>query len=153
MRRGTALVVAFLAVAAVSGGASGSDAAKAMPGVENPARARQHWILQCQGCHGANAGGNAGATPPMAGAVAKFLQAPEGREYLSRVPGVATAVLGDRDLAELLNWTLWRFDAADVPPNFKPYTTAEVGRLRRKPLRTEAATTRARLVATWKPAE
>jgi hypothetical protein len=89
----------------------------------------------------------------MAGTVARFLQSPGGREYLSRVPGVATAALGNRDLAELLNWTLWRFDAGHMPTNFKPYTADEVGRLRKTPLRTEAAQTRAGLVAMWKPAE
>ena len=118
-----------------------------IPGVQDPARARQHWILQCQGCHQPSAAGITGSTPPLSGSVARFLSVPGGREYLSRVPGVATAVVSDQDLAELLNWTLYRYDRAHVPEGFKPYTTEEVGRWRRKPLRTEASSVRSRLVA------
>ena len=83
----------------------------------------------------------------MAGFVARFLHAPGGREYLGRVPGVATAALSDEALAEVLNWSLLRFDPAHVPGDFTPYTPAEMGRLRLKPLRTEAAAVRAGLVA------
>ena len=83
----------------------------------------------------------------MTGMVARFLAVPGGREYLVRVPGVATAVLTDAQLAELLNWTLYRFDAAHVPARFQPYTATEVGALRRQPLRTEAKVLRARLIS------
>lgn len=119
----------------------------AMPGVENPARARQHYILQCQGCHRPDATGTPATTPTMANFAARFLSVSGGREYLSRVPGVATAALSDKDLAELLNWTLIRFDPANMPTNFKPYDAAEVARLRRQPLRTEASSVRQQLVA------
>ena len=119
----------------------------AMPGVENPARARQNWILQCQGCHRPDATGTPATTPTMAHVVARFLKVPGGREYLSQVPGVATAALSDRDLTELLNWTLIRFDPAHLPIDFKPYGVDEVARLRRQPLRTEANAVRKRLMA------
>jgi cytochrome c553 len=119
----------------------------AMPGVANPARARQNWILMCQGCHRADATGTPQTTPAMAGYVARFLHVPGGREYLGRVPGVATAALSDEALAEVVNWSLMRFDSAHVPGDFTPYTPAEIGRLRLKPLRAEAAAARADLVA------
>lgn len=118
-----------------------------IPGVENAARARQNWMLSCQGCHRADATGTPQTTPTMAGFVAKFLHLPGGREYLVRVPGVATAALSDADLAEVVNWSLVRFDPANVPADFKPYTPAEVGQLRRKPLRAEAMAVRADMVA------
>lgn len=118
----------------------------AMPGVENAARARQNWILQCQGCHRPDASGSAETTPPMAGFVARFLSVPGGRDYLARVPGVATAAISDRDLAELLNWTLYRYDPGNLPADFLPYSTEEVGRLRRTPLRTEALAAREQLL-------
>lgn len=127
-------------------------AADAMPGVANPPRARQNWILACQGCHRADATGTAQTTPTMAGYVAQFLHVPGGREYLAQVPGVATAALSDDALAEVLNWSLIRFDPAHVPGDFKPYTPAEVGRLRLKPLRTEAAAVRAGMVARFEAA-
>lgn len=118
-----------------------------IPGVTNPARARQNWMLSCQGCHRADATGSPRTTPTMAGFVAKFLHVPGGREYLVRVPGVATAALSDADLAETVNWSLARFDPAHIPADFKPYTPAEVGALRLKPLRAEAMTVRANMVA------
>jgi hypothetical protein len=78
--------------------------------------------------------------------VARFTNVPGGREYLARVPGVATAPVADAELAELLNWILWRFDGAHLSPAFKPFTAEEVAALRRRPLRTEAAQVRAALV-------
>jgi len=51
-----------------------------------------------------------------------------------RVPGVATSGLDDEALANLLNWVLREFSAAELPPTFKPYTADEVARLRREPL-------------------
>ncbi len=120
---------------------------EAIPGVANAARARQNWMLSCQGCHRADATGTPQTTPTMAGVVARFLHVPGGREYLIQVPGVATAALSDADLAEVVNWSLVRFDAANVPADFKPYTPAEVGSLRLKPLRAEAMAIRAGMVA------
>lgn len=124
-----------------------------IPGVTNPVRARQHWILQCQGCHRADATGTPATTPAMAGIIGKFLSVPGGREYLGQVPGVATAALSDTDLAELVNWTLVRFDAGHVPADFKPYTAAEMATLRAKVLRVETAQVRARLTAQFTPDE
>ena len=63
-----------------------------------------------------------------------------------RVPGVATSPLGDADLAELMNWILWRFDREHLPANFQPFTAAEMGRLRGAPLRLEASQMRADLL-------
>ncbi len=109
-------------------------------------------MLSCQGCHRADATGTPQTTPTMAGFVARFLQVPGGREYLVRVPGVATAALSDADLAEVVNWSLVRFDAANVPADFEPYTAAEVARSAAlKPLRAEAMTVRAGMVARFAP--
>jgi cytochrome c553 len=108
------------------------------PGVENPQRAWQNWTLNCQGCHRSDGTGSSGTAPSLAGAVAKFLWAPGGREYLGRVPGVATSPLSNADLAEVVNWMLWRFDKEHMPPGFKPYTAAEIGQLRAQPLRLQS---------------
>lgn len=140
MKRPLLLLLALL-------GSSSTAVVAGTPGVGEPERARQHWMLQCQGCHLPNAAGARGSTPPLAGSVARFLAVPGGRAYLARVPGVATAALDDKNLAELLNWTLYRFDPAHVPVGFKPYTALEIGRWRKTPLRTEAGSTRKSLVA------
>ena len=83
--------------------------------------------------------------PALAGSVAQFLWVPEGRAYLVRVPGVAHAALDDADLAALLDWTLRRFDAANLPSDFTPYTVDEVRRWRAEPL-VDVAPERARLL-------
>jgi cytochrome c553 len=121
-------------------------AQNSIAGVENSQRAWQHWTLNCQGCHRPDGTGSAGTAPSIAGTVARFLSVPGGREYLGRVPGVATSPLSDADLSEVMNWMLWRFDKEHVPADFKPYTAEEIGRLRHSPLRLEASQMRAELL-------
>jgi hypothetical protein len=41
---------------------------------------------------------------------------------------------------------LWRFDRPHLPADFVPFTGAEVGQLRRQPLRLEASKMRAELL-------
>jgi mono/diheme cytochrome c family protein len=108
-------------------------------GVLNMRRAWQNWTLNCQGCHRPDGTGSASTAPPLAGVVAKFLAVPGGREYLGRVPGVATSPVGNAELAEILNWMFWRFDREHIPADFSPYTAEEIGRLRGRPLRLEAS--------------
>lgn len=86
-------------------------------------------------------------TPPIKGEVARFLQVPGGREFLARVPGVASVDLSDERLAQLLNWTVQHFDLSNMPADFAPYSAAEISQLRRRPIRLERAATRASLVA------
>ena len=93
-------MLTLMTAATVAMPVSGSPSAS---GVPSPARARQNWILSCQGCHRASATGTPQTTPSMAGFVGQFLQVPGGREYLAQVPGVATADLSDSELAEVLN--------------------------------------------------
>lgn len=140
---GTLLLIAPLVALGTAAGANHAN----LSGVANPAQARIDYMLKCQGCHQPDGSGNAVNTPPLAGEVARFLGVPGGREFIGRVPGVATTDLDDTRLAQLVNWTLYRFDAADLPADFQPYTAAEIARLRAHPLRLERAETRARLVA------
>lgn len=109
------------------------------------------YALNCQGCHLADGAGTPGSVPALAGSVARFLAAPEGRDFLVRVPGVAQSTLEDAELADVLNWMLARFDAAHVPAGFKPYMAEEVGRLRRSPL-TNVQRVRAELLERIAPA-
>jgi hypothetical protein len=93
-----------------------------------------NYAIHCRGCHLEDGSGTPGKVPPLAGSVAQFLLLPEGRAFLVRVPGVATAPLDDAALAALLNWTLARFDGAAIPASFAPYDATEVARLRAQPL-------------------
>ncbi len=116
-------------------------------GVQNPQRAWQNWTLNCQGCHRPDGTGSSATTPSVAHTVSRFLSVDRGREYLARVPGVATSPLTDADLAEVLNWMLWRFDPEHVPADFRAFSAAEVAELRRAPLRLEASKMRSELLA------
>ncbi len=137
----------ILALGAGRAVAPASEAPAAAPvGVANPQRAWQNWTLNCQGCHRPDGTGSPGTAPSLAGTVARFLAAPGGREYLGRVPGVATSGLPNAELAELMNWMLWRFDPQHLPADFRPFTAEEVGALRARPLRLEAAAMRAELL-------
>ena len=143
----TAAAAALLAAANFSMPARAADAAGAVPaGVDDAQRAWQHWTLNCQGCHRPDGTGSAATAPSLAGTVARFLSVPGGREYLGRVPGVATSPLSNADLSEVMNWMLWRFDKEHLPATFQPYTAAEIGQLRAAPLRLEASQMRAELL-------
>lgn len=141
------LGVLALSAASARAGGSADGVKPVMTGVVNPAQARVDYMLKCQGCHRPDGTGDAHSTPSMKGFVARFLHVNGGREFLGRVPGVASTDLSDARLADVLNWTLYRFDGGNVPTNFKPYSPEELKILRQKPLRIERGETRARLVA------
>lgn len=151
-RWATLRAAAYISLLAASGGPldaqtpAPSPAETPPPGVENAQRAWQNWTLNCQGCHRPDGSGTEGTAPSLAGTVARFLLVPGGREYLARVPGVATSPLSNGDLAEVVNWMLWRFDREHLPAKFQPYTADEMGRLRTAPLRMEASQMRAALL-------
>ena len=98
--------------------------------VEPMPRAAQIYAANCQGCHGL--GASVAEIPPLAGRVGYFVRIPEGREYLVQVPNVALNPSSDADIASLLNWVLGTYGRGQLPPDFKPYTAAEVGLLRRE---------------------
>lgn len=142
---GRPLLLAAMIALAASAAAQGSPAP--MAGVANEQQARIDYMLKCQGCHQPEGRGDTAHTPPLKGEVARFLHVQGGREFLARVPGVASVDLDDARLAQLLNWTLQRFDPDNLPADFEPYSAAEIAQLRRQPLRLEREATRARLIA------
>lgn len=92
---------------------------------------RLNYMLHCSGCHGADGSGSPqSGVPTMRGSLGHFLKAEGGREFLVQVPGTSQSPLSDRDTAELLNWVLKAFSAAEVPAGTPPYSTAEVAKLR-----------------------
>ncbi|HFB54702.1 MAG TPA: cytochrome C [Hellea balneolensis] len=110
-------------------------------------KARQNWILNCQGCHKIDGTGRPEkGLPNLTGEVARFLHTPGGREYLSRVPGVTNASINDEDLTDLINWLLVRFDPEHIPQGHQPYTVQEVSQGRAHPLSIGAADKRADLL-------
>lgn len=105
-----------------------------VPVAADESRARINYVLNCQGCHLADAGGTTNIVPRMKDFLGYFLQVEGGREFIVRVPGVSGAPLTDDEIAELMNWVLANFSRQEIPAGFKPYTTAEVARLRNQPL-------------------
>ncbi|MDI9653409.1 cytochrome c, partial [Burkholderia cenocepacia] len=62
-------------------------------GAADAALARQHWVLNCMGCHTATGGGIPGKVPPLANSLGYFTHVPAGREYVMRVPGASNSAL------------------------------------------------------------
>jgi cytochrome c553 len=140
-RRAPACAVALL----LALGSAAIESALAAPASEVPdaltrksglrlvpmAPAAQTYARQCQGCHG-EAGISVPEIPQLAGRVGYFVRIPEGRRYLVQVPNVALNPASDAQIADLLNWVLTRFSAAQLPPDFEPYTPEEVSKWRRE---------------------
>lgn len=104
------------------------------------------YMLSCQGCHLPDGSGfPAHGVPAFPGFVGRFLHVDGGREFLIRVPGVAQSGLPDDRLATLMNWLLKTYSAAELPPDFHPYTASEIAQWRRLPL-VDVRATRAQLV-------
>ncbi len=114
-------------------------------GAADATLARQHWVLNCMGCHTATGGGIPGKVPPLANSLGYFTHLPAGREYVMRVPGASNSALSDRELADVLNWVLTTMNRDALPRDFKPYTAAEIA-AHRRPAFSDVATVRAGLV-------
>ncbi|NTY35947.1 c-type cytochrome [Burkholderia diffusa] len=138
-RRLLSLLLFVGAVACVTAAPAHAD------GAADAARARQHWVLNCMGCHTATGGGIPGKVPPLANSLGYFTHLPAGREYVMRVPGASNSALSDQDLADVLNWVLTTMNRDALPRDFKPYTEAEVA-AHRRPAFSDVATVRAGLV-------
>ena len=103
-------------------------------------RAQVNYMLHCQGCHLPETEGLQGRVPPMKNFVGYFLHSEEGRDFLIRVPGVASSALDDKEVAELMNWLLRTYSADQLPADYAPYTQGEVDALRRDPEKDPEAT-------------
>ena len=116
------------------------------------ARARISFIHHCSGCHLADGSGAPDkGIPSMRDALGRFLQVRGGREFIAQVPGVMNAPLGDRDVADLMNWLLPYVARSTIPSDTEPYTADEIARLRKsRPL--DVLATRRELVATLRNA-
>ena len=108
-------------------------AASALADEPASTRARNNYMLQCQGCHMADGGGSLGSVPDLRGRMGLFLEVEGGREFLISVPGSAQSPLSDLELAEVLNWMLQEFDPAELAASFSAFSADEVG-LHRRPL-------------------
>jgi len=104
---------------------------------------RANYLLNCGGCHGLNGASNSRLVPDLKDHVGFFLNLPEGRSYVVRLPNVAFSMTTDEALTGLLNYVVFTLGGATVPKDAKPYTVREVSQLRRSPL-TEVSLVRMR---------
>ncbi|MDG1708446.1 MAG: hypothetical protein P8H03_06770 [Emcibacteraceae bacterium] len=109
-------------------------------------REQYNWMLNCQGCHGAEGKVAAIDTPVINDSVGRFLNVEGGREYLVSVPGVVNAPISDKDKADLMTWIINSFDPDHKPNDFKPFTEEEMTWGKNNPLRTRAADKRLELL-------
>ena len=104
---------------------------------------RTNYLLSCGGCHGLNGVSNSRLVPDLKDRVGFFLNLPEGRSYVVRLPNVAFSLTTDEALAGLLNYVVFTLGGNSTPRQTKPYSAREVAQLRRKPL-TEVSLVRMR---------
>lgn len=95
-------------------------------------QAFKDYMLQCAGCHRYDGRGlSHRGIPDFNQSIGLFTRLPAGRQYMIRVPGAAQSQLDNAELARVLNWIVAKYSPEDITPNYKPFTSAEVGASRR----------------------
>ena len=69
--------------------------------------ARGNYLLSCGGCHGLDGVSNSNLVPDLKDQVGFFLNLPEGRDYVVRLPNVAFSITTDEALTGLLNYVVF----------------------------------------------
>lgn len=97
-----------------------------------------NYLTHCGGCHGIEGISGKTFVPTLRDQVGWFACSPEGRDYLVRVPGISMSLIrDDGELADVLNFVLFRLGGASTPAGTRPFTAAEVHKLRAQPLQTD----------------
>lgn len=110
-----------------------SCTARAEPSLQTAqtSAAELDYLQFCSGCHQSDGSGSVGNhVPSLPGSVGRFVRTASGRAFVIQVGGVAQAPISDAAVAALLNWMLPAFDQNNLPPDFTPYTAAEVAAAR-----------------------
>ena len=103
----------------------------------------QNYILFCAGCHGLSGAGVPHRVPPLQASLPLLLRVGGGRDFLTRVPGVANSALNSAALATVLNWAVKQFASSTIQAaGFVPFTAAELDAARVRPLPTVQGTRR-----------
>ena len=93
---------------------------------------RSDYLLHCGGCHLENGQGTPPEVPDLRVDLEWLARFPEGRAYLTRVPGASQVPISDARLAALFNWIFETYYPASA--DIEPYTAEEIGRSRYDPL-------------------
>ena len=93
------------------------------------------YLTSCGGCHGVEGVSAPRDVPTLRHLTGSFLCTRRGRQFIVRLPDVALSTLSDRMLTSVMNWIVFDLGApVSGGPEGRPYTVAEVARLRREPL-------------------
>ncbi len=129
-----ALALASCALAGVAAGAAGA-AVPAKPAVSRLTAVQVAYLTSCGGCHGVEGSSAPHAVPTLRHLTGSFLCTRQGRQFIVRLPDVALSSLSDRMLTRVMNWVVFDLGGpAAAGRGARPYTVAEVARLRREPL-------------------
>ncbi len=107
----------------------------AAPAVRRLTPVQVAYLTSCGGCHGVEGVSAPKAVPTLRHLTGSFLCTRQGRRFIVRLPDVALSSLSNRLLTAVMNWVVFDMGAPVAGGRkARPYTVAEVTRLRREPL-------------------
>jgi hypothetical protein len=129
-------IVRTLAAATLLLYAGLAQAEPALPRLTTP---QSDYVEHCSGCHGMQGNSAPAEIPVLRDRVGYFMCTQEGRDYLIRLPNVAfSAITDNQELAEMMNFVVFGLGGRSAPRTAKPFSAAEVARLRRDALATQS---------------
>lgn len=97
------------------------------------------YVEHCSGCHGMQGNSAPAEIPVLRDRVGYFMCTQEGREYLIRLPNVAYSAISDnQELANMMNFVVFGLGGNSAPAGTRPFSAAEVARLRTRALATQS---------------
>lgn len=139
IRIGPVACLMTLMTAAAPGATPGAQ--RPQPAPRLPA-AQVAYLTSCGGCHGIEGRSAPASVPTLRGLTGSFLCTRQGRAFIIRLPDVALTPLSDRMLTEVMNFVVFDLGAPVAGGGkARPYTVAEVARLRHQPLTDTGLTT------------
>ncbi len=121
---------------------SPAQAASTLPelrGLPELTVAQSDYVEHCSGCHGMQGNSAPAEIPVLRDRIGYFMCIPEGREYLIRLPNVAYSAISDnQELADMMNFVVFGLGGNSAPKTAKPFTAAEVAKLRTRALATQS---------------
>ena len=110
-----------------------------LKGVPDLTTAQSDYVEHCSGCHGMQGNSAPADIPVLRDRVGYFMCTQAGRDYLIRLPNVAySAITDNQELADMMNFVVFGLGGKSAPKAAKPFTAAEVARLRTRALATDS---------------
>lgn len=108
----------------------------ALPQLTTP---ESDYVEYCSGCHGMQGNSAPAEIPVLRDRVGYFMCTKDGRDYLIRLPNVAySAITDNQELADMMNFVVFGLGGNSAPKGARPFTAAEVKRLRAEALGTQS---------------